>query len=360
MKTMLFNPGPTNVSPRVKQALQSSDICHREPEFTTVLRRLNSNIVKALGGEDSHSAVLFVSSGTGCNEAVCASIHGKVLVLNNGKYAGRIVEILERFGVPHTDLLLPPQEGVDLNVVEKALQEDNTITHMYVVHHETTTGVLAPLRDIGALAERYHKLLCVDAVSSLGGHELHLQHDNIAFCTVSANKCLESYPGVSFVLARTEELQRLEGRSRSFYFDLYSQWAKSLSGQTPFTPAVQLVLAMDLAIQELLEEGPAERIKRYQRLSAYMREGLKKLGFTLRLLPEPLQSNILTVLDIPLSMDYWKVHDKLKERGITIYSDNKVIGQGKFRVATMGHLNEDDIDWFLLNVKEVLEEEGVF
>ena len=359
MKNMLFNPGPTNVSENVRDAIKTKDICHREKEFFEVLLRVNKNIVKVLNGEGTHSAVLFVSSGTGCNEAICASIHGKVLVINNGKYSDRICDILERFKVPMNRLKLPPLEPIDLDMIEKTLQEDKDITHIYLVHHETTTGALAPLRKIGELANKYNKLLCVDSVSSLGGHEFDLKKDNIAFCAVSANKCLESFPGVSFVIGKTEEIKKLEGKSRSFYFDIYTQWKNEQTGQTPFTPAVQLIFALDVALQEFVEEGYEKRIERYKWLAKRMRDGLKELGFKLILLPEEVQSNILTAIKMPDKMDYSQVHDKLKERGITIYSGKEVLDKRMFRVATLGHITNEDIDWFLRNLKEVMAECGL-
>jgi 2-aminoethylphosphonate-pyruvate transaminase len=331
MKTRLFNPGPTNVSEKVRDAIKTKDICHREKE-------------------------LFVSSGTGSNEAICAAIHGKVLVLNNGKYSDRLCDILERFKIPLNRLKLPQLELMDLNIIETNLQENRDITHIYLIHHETTTGVLAPLRKIGELAKKYNKLLCVDSVSSLGGHEFDLKKDNIDFCTVSANKCLESFPGVSFVIGKTEEIKKLEGKSRSFYFDLYAQWKKEQKGETPFTPAVQLIFALDTALQEFVEEGYEKRIERYRGLAKRMRQGLEELGFELILLPEEMQSNILTAIRMPDNMDYWEMHDKLKERGITIYSDKDVLEERKFRVATLGHITDEDVDWFLKNLKEVTEE----
>lgn len=355
MRKILFNPGPTNVSEKVRDAIKTEDICHREKEFTEVLLRINKNIVKILNGEGTHSAVLFVSSGTGCNEAICSSIHGKVLVINNGKYSDRICDILERYKVPIYRLKFPDLEPFDLEKIEKILEENKAITHIYLVHHETTTGILAPLRKVGEIAKKYNKLLCVDAVSSLGGHQLDLTKDNIAFCSVSANKCLESFPGVSFVLARTEEVKKLEGKSRSFYFDLYNHWKKELKGETPFTPAVQLIFALDKALNELMKEGYENRIKRYENLSRKMREGLKEIGFDL-IIHHGIESNILTTVKMPENMDYWKVHDKLKERGITIYSDESVLKQRRFRVATLGSITEKDIDWFLKNLKEVMEE----
>lgn len=356
MKDKLFNPGPTNVSENVREAIKTKDICHREPEFTEVLLRVNNNIVKILGGEGTHSAILFVSSGTGCNEAICSAIHGKVLVINNGKYSDRICDILEKYNVPINRIKLDPLEPINMNTIENALKEDLEITHIYLIHHETTTGALTPLRKIGELAKKYNKLLCVDAVSSIGGHEFDLYKDNIAFCSVNSNKCLESFPGVSFVIARNNELKKLEGKSRSFYFDIYSQWKKEQKGEMPFTPAVQLIFALDKSLQEYLEEGYEKRITRYKELAKKMRSGLKELGFELILFPEEMQSNILTTIKMPEKMDYWQVHDKLKKRGITIYSDANVLNQRKFRVATLGSIMIEDVDWFLENLEEVMQE----
>tara|TARA_Y100000310_G_scaffold342034_1_gene443448 strand:+ start:22964 stop:24040 length:1077 start_codon:yes stop_codon:yes gene_type:complete len=357
---MLFNPGPTNVSNQVRDSIKTKDICHREEEFFRVLSNVNKNIVKVLNGEKTHDAVLFVCSGTGCNEAICASIYGKVLVINNGKYSDRICDILEKYKIPLNRLKLPPLEPIDLGLIEKTLEQDKEITHIFLIHHETTTGALTPLRQIGQIAEKFNKKLCVDAVSSLGGHEFDLQKDNISFCSVSANKCLESFPGVSFVIAKKQELEQLKEKSRSFYFDLYSQWKKELEGGTLFTPAVQLIFALDNAVQELLKEGYLNRVQRYKNLAKRMRQGLKDLGFELLLLPKEMQSNILTAIKMPENMNYWEVHDKLKQKGITIYSDEKVLSQKKFRVATLGHITEQDVIWFLENLKEICKESKVF
>src|SRR3989344_408164 len=280
-KNLLFNPGPTNVSEDVRNAIRTKDICHREKEFFEVLLRVNKNLTKVLNGSETHSAVLFASSGTGANEAICASIHGKVLVINNGKYSDRICDILGIYKIPINRLKLDSLQPIDLNLIEQQLQGDKEITHIYLVHHETTTGMLSPLRKVGELASKYDKLLCVDSVSSLGGHEFDLQKDNISFCSISANKCLESFPGVSFVIGKTQEIKELEGKSRSFYFDIYAQWKKEQGGEMPFTPAVQLIFALDKALEEYLREGYEQRIKRYNALAEKMRMGLKVLGFEL-------------------------------------------------------------------------------
>lgn len=355
-KKMLFNPGPTNVSENVREAIKTEDICHREPEFEEVILRLNKNIVKLLNGEDTHSAVLFVSSGTGCNEAIINSIEGKVLVVNNGKYSERITEIIENYNIPYSSIMFNPMDYVDIDKIEEAIIKDNDITHIYVVHHETTTGMLTPIRGIGELAAKHNKIFCVDSVSSLGGHPFDLQADNISFCSVSANKCLESFPGVSFVIGNTEAIKNTRGKARSYYFNLYKQWEKEQKGQTPYTPAVQLIFALDAAIKEFVEEGYEKRIERYKELSKKMRDGLQELGFELLLAHEDLQSNVLTSIKIPDGINYWDMHDGLKAVGCTIYSDVNVLAQGKFRIATMGSLTTEDIEIFLAKLEKIMEE----
>ncbi len=356
---MLFNPGPTNVSDTVRDALKTQDICHREPEFEEVLKRVNNNIVKILGGEGSHNAVLFVSSGTGCNEAIISSIQGKVLIVNNGKYSDRIREIIETYSIPYTEIKFDPLKLIEVKRIEEALVADPTITHIYGVHHETTTGALSPIHEIGMLAKKYNKLFCIDSVSGIGGHPINLQDDNISFCAVSANKGLQSFPGVSFVLGEINAIKATEGHSRSFYFNLFKQWKIEQKGQTMFTPAVQLIYAMDQALKEYLQEGYENRIIRLKSLSRKMAKGLSDLGLEIIEMPEEIRSNILIAIKMPDAMDYWKVHDELKKYGVTIYSDASVLNQRKFRVATLGDLTEADVDEFLALFGKVLKEQKV-
>jgi len=356
VKTLLFNPGPTNVSERVRQRLVLQDMCHREPEVIQEIQELCRKLVTLLNGVGTHEAILFASSGTGCNEAVISSMDGKALVINNGKYSDRLCEILSRYTIPHTRLSFQKSLIIDLKRVEAVLAQEPDITHIVFVHHETTTGVLTPLRELGKLGKQYNKVVVVDAISSLGGHMIDLRKDNIDFCTVSANKCLQSFPGISFVIAKLDRLVALKGKSRSYYFDLYKQWTKGKSGGTLFTPPVQLIFAASEACSELLEEGYENRVKRYARLAEYLRIEICKLGFKLINVPKEVRSNIVTTVKIPNGIDYWVIHDKLKERGITIYSSHEVISQGIFRIATLGNITVDDIDYLLVNIKEVLED----
>ena len=357
-KTLLFNPGPTNVSKGVRNAIKTRDICHREKEFSEVLQKVRSRILKVVNGQRTHVAIAFVSSATGCNEAMLCGIHGKVLLINNGKYSERLKKIIQIHKIRFIELKVDQFKQLDFGKVEKLLKENLDVTHIALVHHETTTGMLMPLDKIGRLAKKYNKIICVDTVSSLGGYKIDVKADNIAFCTVSSNKCLESFPGISFVIADKSELKKMKGKFRSFYFDLYNQWEYEERGETPFTPAIQLFFALDKALRELMAEGVKNRIERYRKNAERMRTGLRKLGFKF-ILPDKLQSNIVTAIQMPRGMNYWKIHDMLKKRGYTIYSGKSTLDQGIFRIATLGHLKKTDIDGFLKDFKKVLQKSGL-
>ncbi len=355
-KTLLFNPGPTNVSDDVRNAIKTADICHREKEFFKILDSVRNKILKIVNGEKTHTAIAFVCSATGCNEAIISSIHGKILLINNGEFSDRLGKIARTYNIPIIELKFDPYKQIDLKRLEMSLVLNPDITHIVIVHHETTTGMLLPLREIGKLAKGYNKVLFADTVSSLGGYEIDVKKDNLDFCSVSSNKCLESFPGIAFVIANKEKLKKLKNRSRSFYFNLYRQWEfEEKTNQTPFTPAVQLFFALDKALEELMEEGVENRTKRYAKNAKKMRTGLKRFGFEF-VLPNNLQSNILTAIWLPENMDYWQIHDMLKEKGYIIFSGKKSIEKGIFRVATMGHLEEKDIEKFLNDFEKILKQ----
>ena len=354
-KIILMNPGSTNVSESVRNAIKTNDICHREIEFSEVLHDVRKNLLKVVGGRKTHTAIPFIASATGSNEAVISSIRGKILLINNGKYSERLMKITERYHIPMKVLKFHPLEQINLKIIEGELKRNKKISHIVLVHHETTTGMLAPLRKIGHIAKKYKKILFVDTVSSVGGHDIDANLDNLSFFTVSANKCLESFPGISFVIARKRDLAMLKGKSRSFYFDLYRQWEYAEKNQTPFTPAVQLFFAINRALEELIEEGLEYRIQRYKKMKNILKSELEKMGFQF-VLPDYLQSNILLAIKLPTNMNYWKIHDALKKRGFVIYSEQDNLDQHIFRIATLGHITEKDIKLFLKSFKDSLNE----
>jgi 2-aminoethylphosphonate-pyruvate transaminase len=351
----LFNPGPTNVSDDVWNAMNTGDLCHREPEFSEVFARSRKDLIALLGGEGTHEAVAFVSSGTGCNEAVLASTHGDLLIIENGKYSQRLIQIAKQFGM-ETEVIKYSDVDGDWERLIPLLEERPSITTLVAVLHETTTGETIDPTSLAAFAKRRGVVLFVDAISSVGAYALDLAKTPIDFLTVSCNKGLQSLPGLSFVVGARDKLKARAGQSRSHYFDLYDEWRyQDEQSQMRFTPCVQLVFAAGAALAEFRREGVEARVARYQRNTDMLRAGLQRLGFELDL-NKKRDSRIISVVKMRHGYNYWGLHDLLKERGFTLYSDAKTLARGVFRVAAMGALESVQIEDFLTALKSIIHD----
>jgi 2-aminoethylphosphonate-pyruvate transaminase len=356
---ILLNPGPANTTPSVRAALVMPDLCHREPECFEMMRRCRENLVRLAGAGADWTAVLFTGSGTAAVEAaICAAVpaDGTLVVVNNGVYGDRMLRIARAHGIPTVAVagdIFAPIRAAD---VEAALVAHPTATHVAVVHHETTTGLLNPVADIARAAARHGRRLVVDAMSSLFGETLDVTQDGIDFVTASANKCLQGIPGVSFVLARRTALEALKGRSpRSVYLDLVNHWTTQEQDNTPFTPAVQVLHAMREALVELQEEGVAARIARYAENCRVLRRGMAGLGFEI-LVPDGARSNILTTFRLRPGLTYDALHDAMKRRGYIIYAGQGEIRTYAFRVSNMGTLTPKDMQAVVAAFGECLTE----
>lgn len=357
MRMVLLNPGPVNVSATVKQALLRPDICHREEEFSQLLHGVRAKLLRAFAPKGNFTAVIISGSGTASLEAaVCSSVEGgrAVLVIDNGVYGGRLARIAAVHEIPlvklSSDWSCPP----DLDRVDRALKAHPEVQVVALVHHETTTGLLNPVGEVGCLAKTYGKSFLVDSVSGLGGEEIDMDRDGVDICIGTANKCLQGLPGVSFVLLRVEEMERVKKiPPRSLYLDLGEAWECQEKGFTPFTPAIPAFYALDEALTELLEEGIKQRITRYREASAFLREGFERLGLSF-LLPPELRSNTVTALYLPNGLSYGVLHDRLKTKGFVIYAGQGPLQPRIFRVANMGVLLPEDLRGFLAALEEVL------
>ncbi len=347
MKNILLNPGPTNLSNEVREVLTMPDYCHREPLVVKKYKEVTQKLVEVFDCKDTHDAILFVSSGTGCNEAMINGIQGKVLLLNNGKYSQRLGEITSVYNIPYVNYLIGDYSNFDIDEIENILVKDDKISHIMLTHHETTTGVIAPLESIGKLALRYNKFVIVDAISSLGAHEFNFKSNNITLCTLSANKCLESIPGLAIVFGEKTYLSKLEGKAKNFYFDLHAQWKQSLNGENRFTIPVQTLFALDKALDLLIREGIENRIKRYRELYIYFKIGLQKLGY--KIIPQPIsmESNYLLRINIPHELSFNEIQLYLKQYNVTIYAPKDILIENHFLLAAMGAINKENIDEIL-------------
>lgn len=360
-ETVLLNPGPVNVDPRVRKALGYPDVCHREPEVADLIRQVRGKIADVCGGNSDYTSVILSGSGTAALESAFSSIvpvAGKILILDNGHYGQRLRDIVTVHGIECLHLEFGLAKPLDLEDLERALVGDPAITHVGMVHHETSTGMLNPLRAVGEIVSRHDRSLAVDAISSLGSEEIDVYADHIDWLVGTANKCLEGLPGISFVCAPQARLEALSGGPRrSYYLDLHTHYtAQGHNGAPAFTPAVQVLYAFDRALDLMLEETVTQRGARYGAHAATLRAGLEERGFSPLLAPQH-WCNSVTVAHLPAGITYRELHDALKQRGFVIYATQEELG-ATVRIATMGQISKSDLARFLVALDEALADLG--
>jgi 2-aminoethylphosphonate-pyruvate transaminase len=356
---MLLNPGPVNVSERVRQALLRPDICHRESEFTELLYRIQEKLLKSFvpGAETEYAAVVLTGSGTAAVEsAVMSSLpHGKrMLVLNNGVYGERLSHMvgLNRLGV--SELKFEWTQRPDPERLRLALRQHPEVHGVAMVHHETTTGLLNPVKEIAEVVDSQNRVFIVDAISALAGETIDIAGSHMYMVAGTAGKCIQGFPGVSFVLVRKGFLERMRNYpKRSWYLHLTHYVDDQGRATVPFTPAVQVYYAFDEALSELLEEGVANRVLRYKKMATLIRERMAKIGIKPVLTPEQ-QSNTITAFHLPDGLSYAALHDKLKAKGYVIYAGQGSLENKIFRVANMGALTETQFTAFLEAVEGIV------
>jgi 2-aminoethylphosphonate-pyruvate transaminase len=344
---ILLNPGPANTTRSVREALVMPDLCHRESEFFDVMRECRQRLTRLAGCSERFAAVLFTGSGTAAVEAaVCSALprDRALLVVSNGVYGDRLVRIARAHGIPaevlQYDFTIPVPPGD----VEAALRVRPDVSHVAVVHHETTTGLLNPVMDVARVAARAGRRILIDAMSSLFGERLDVDAEGVDFVMASANKCLQGVPGIAFVLGRRSALDALAAQPpRSVYLDLHAHYTAQERDNTPFTPAVQVLHAMRQALVELEAEGIPARIARYAENARVLRQGMTALGFEI-LVPEGARSSILTTFRLLPGLAYDPLHDAMKRRGYVIYAGQGDVRTYAFRVSNMGTLTPRDMD----------------
>lgn len=354
-----MNPGPVNVTPRVRRALLKSDICHREEEFSDLMSDVREKVLKLFGVRSTHTVALFSGSGTTALEAMLSSFAEegkKILVLSNGVYGDRMKNILEIHDTPVETLKAHPGSFPSMSQIETFLKNDDSIHGIAMVHHETSTGMLNPVAEVGRIAKKNGKTFLVDAVSSLGGERVDFKKWNIDFCAGTSGKCLHGFPGVSFVIVSKKEAQRLKKKkARSLYLDLAQTLRHEDRGDTPFTPAVQIFYAFNEALDELKSEGLRNRIARYEAKCALIEQGLTDLKLTF-LVEKEFRSHVLTALRLPEGVSYEALHDKLKQSGFIIYAGQSELKNKIFRVANLGDIRDSDIRRFFTVLKKALKQ----
>jgi 2-aminoethylphosphonate-pyruvate transaminase len=356
MTTILLNPGPVNVSARVRQALAGPDICHREPEFFDLQDAIRVRLLDAFDIAADYAPVLLTGSGTAMVEAMIASSipeGGRLLVVQNGVYGERIARMARAHAI-HCDIVSGSVvERPDLELIDTRLRGER-YSALAIVHHETTTGLLNDLEPIAAICRDRGARLLVDAVSGLGGEAFDFARWMPHAIACTANKCVQGLPGVSFALIRKDfvpEMARFP--ERTVYLHLPRHLEEQEKRSTPFTPAIQAAYALRAALDELCEETVAARIVRYARASSVVRRGLTNLGLQL-LLPPAVRSNTLTSIHLPPGIEYSQLHDALKRSGFVIYAGQGPLASSIFRVATMGDVGEGEYRRFVATLGAIV------
>ena len=362
---LLFTPGPLTTSSTVKAAMQR-DLGSRDGEFVKVVADIRSELLRIAGVSQAsgYEAILMQGSGTFAIEAVLSSTippHGILLVLANGAYGERMVQIAERLKVYVRVQRWPENESPNAETLSPLLARVPKPTHVAVVHLETTTGILNPLDEISRIVRDEGCSLIVDAMSSFGGVPLDLTHLRPDYLVSSANKCLESVPGFAFVLAERKALEQTADWARSVSLDLLAQLrGLERNGQFRFTPPTHVLLAFAQALKELRDEGGVTaRAERYQANYNTLVAGMRKLGFREYLAPEQ-QSHIITSFHYPNdeAFEFDEFYRRLAARGMVIYP-GKVSQANCFRIGTIGRISADDVDALLAAITAVLSELGV-
>jgi len=350
---ILLNPGPVNVSDRVRAAAARGDACHREPEIAATVAHVRELLVSSFASAESFDAVLITGSGTAAVEAATIAAVGpgrKLAVVDNGVYGDRILQIAASHAIATVRLAARWDRRPDPAALDELLTRDATIEAVALVHHETTTGLLNPVREIGAVTRRHGKRLVLDAVSSLGGEPLQLDEWGVDLAAATANKCICGLPGMSFVLIRSSLLTALRHQPpRSVYLDL----ARNLDAQRDscgaFTPAIQILWALEAALEELREETVAARQARFARVSAHLRDGIEQAGAPCYL-PRALYGHTISSFAVPPTTDYQTIHRRCHEAGFVIYAGQGPLAGSIFRVANMGQVSDEQYDRFLTTI----------
>ncbi|MBW4607688.1 MAG: 2-aminoethylphosphonate--pyruvate transaminase [Hassallia sp. WJT32-NPBG1] len=355
---ILLNPGPVNLSDRVRNALLRPDLCHREVEFSQLQSRIREQLLQVYQLEsDRFAAVLLTGSGTAAMEAMVTSLvpqDGKLLVIENGAYGERIAKIAKIYRINYTRLQHPWGGEIDIKALLALLNETDDVTHLAVVHHETTTGRLNNLAEVAAICQQRNIQLLVDAVSSFGAEEINFADWGITACAATANKCLHGVPGTAFVIVRRDALTAIDTIQRTLYLDLATYCHQQDRGSTPFTQSIQTFYALAEALQEMEEAGGwRARHAHYTKLANLVRNGLGEMGIE-PLLPSENSSVVLSAYYLPDGFSYDEFHDKLKAQGYVIYFGQGDLAKSIFRVSTMGAITAADMERFLAVVKQII------
>ncbi len=361
--TILLTPGPLTTTAQTKAA-QLRDYGSRDHAFIDLTARLAGRLNDIVRGGDEHVCVPMQGSGTFCVEAALGTLMPKsahALVCINGEYGRRIATICDIIGRRRTILQTDEDQPITAAPVDAALAADLSLSHVVVVHCETSTGILNPLAEISAVVARHRRGLIVDAMSSFGALDIDARNIRFDGLVAASGKCLEGVPGVGFAILRKAALEICRSNCHSLALDLYDQWrAFERSGQWRFTPPTTVVAALSEALDQFdVQGGIAGRSARYRANCATLIDGMEELGFV-SFLPRRLQAPIITTWHAPADpqYDFKAFYAKVHARGFALYPGKLTRGD-TFRIGCIGAIEKRDILAAVHAISAVVQEMGV-
>ncbi|PKU25754.1 2-aminoethylphosphonate--pyruvate transaminase [Telmatospirillum siberiense] len=357
---ILLTPGPLTTRLETRQAMLR-DWGSRDDSFIAMTAEIRQRLLAVAGGGDRHVAVPLQGSGTFIVEAAIGTLLGpndKLLVLINGAYGERILTIAQRLGRRALALRWPENQAVEPDLLEQTLRETPDITHVALVHCETTTGLENPLGAIAAITARHGKAFLVDAMSSFGALKIDIGRTPVTAVMASSNKCLEGAPGLGFAIVEKTALRAAQGNNPSLSLDLYEQWQGfEKNGQWRFTPPVQVAAALLAALRQLeTEGGPEARLRRYRENFDILARGMERLGFRLFLSPAD-QAPIIATFHYPTTAGFHfpAFYQALAAEGFLIYP-GKLSQADTFRIGCIGAIGGDDFRRLLQAIEVIAKD----
>ena len=359
-RKLLFTPGPLTTSEGVKKVMDY-DYCTWDDEYKNLTEKIRASIVNiATKNTKEYTTVLLQGSGTYSVEGTLSTVVPKgktLLICSNGAYGERMIEICKAENIDYIAYKEEYKNPLSIEKISEIIDKNKDIYALAMIHCETTTGILNPVKEVGEITKKHNILFIVDAMSSFGGIPMDISDFNIDFLISSSNKCIEGVPGFGFIVCKRSEIERCKNNKRTLSLDIYEQWRlmENTKGKWRFTSPTHVVTAFYKALKELEDEGGVEeRYKRYSKNQKLLAESLKEIGIN-SIIDKTVQSPIITTFIYPnnINLSFNEFYKKLKERGFIIYP-GKLTKENTFRVGNIGKIYEWDIRNLSLCIKEIL------
>jgi len=360
MDKKLLTPGPLTTSMTTKEAMLH-DWGSRDKKFIDLNHSIRESLIKLIEGENNYQCVPMQGSGTFAVESMISSLtpkNSKILILINGAYGNRMKKMCAYLNRNCINYEVAEHETHNINNIEKIIDSNKDLTHVFVVYCETTSGILNPIKKISDLVERKNLSLFIDAMSAFGALPLSSKELKFDAVAASSNKCLEGVPGVGFILVKNDVIKNARNNSHSLSLDLYDQWqTMEKNKQWRFTPPTHVLAAFYQAIKEHKKEGGVEgRYKRYSDNCKIICNGMKEIGFD-QLLPNELQAPIIVTFKQPQNANFYfqQFYDALSDKNFLIYP-GKLTVSDTFRIGCIGDLDAKDMSNTIKAIKEVVQD----